>query len=583
MIKKILKGTALILVLVSLVFIFWLQPERASNAVIFHGGDIVSLDTENPNPEAVYSKDGVIVALGALDALLAQAGDAELIDLQGATMLPGLIEPHSHALASALLGAVVDVSGFKFDNRAAIMKTLEVAAQEAGGDDWVLAFGWDPVMVDDLEPPTLAELDAISPDKPLLILTQMMHEAYVNSAALKAAGIGPDTLNPEHGTFRRDADGTLTGVIHEVGAIGYIMAATPQAPASAIELILSLQLSKYARAGYTTVGVLGITPRKDDSMAMLKRVASKATAPVRVRAFEMATTGAVPELGGNERFQELGIKFWMDGSPYAGGAAFAEPYENSALITERLGLPKDHLAPVNYSAEEFNADVARYHAMGLQIAVHVQGERAVDRALDAFEKALAYSPRADHRHRLEHAALITKEQLTRAKALGITVSFFIDHIYFYGDKLPDIVGSERLERYMPMRDALGAGLKVSFHGDHPATPIGPLRSFRTAVTRLTQKGNIAAGPKQAISRLEALKAMTIDAAWQLRMEHIAGSITAGKRADFTILAANPLKVDAVDIMDIEVIKTWIDGQPVDTRAVTWQHITLGTKAMWDMM
>ncbi len=528
MVWKIFKSLILLLLIILAAFAWWLQPERVADEVIFTGGNIITVNDAAPTAQAVLVQNGVITAVGKFVDVQAKAGGADIIDLDGKTMVPGLIEPHTHAVASALLGAIVDISGFTHRSRAAVMATLENAVDEAGISPWVVAFGWDPVVVDDLTPPTLAELDALSPNRPLVILTQMMHEAYINSAAMTAAGMTGDTPDPAHGSFRRDENGELTGVINEIGAVNYVFAAMPATPDIAIEFLTSLQMQKYARAGYTTVAVVGVTGRTQDDMAMLSRLAHRASQPVRLRAYERVASGKLPSAGGDNYFQMLGMKFWLDGSPFAGGAAWAEPYENSALMQDRLGLPKDHMAQLNYNDEELNKLVTGFHKAGHQLSFHVQGERAVDQALNAVEAALMAHPRADHRHRMEHAALITKKQLERAHGLGMTVSFFIDHIYYYGDKLPYIVGNERLKRYMPMKTAEDTGMKISLHGDHPATPIDPFRSYGSATTRTGFVSGNLVGESEKLSRLSALKAMTIHAAWQLGMEQDIGSIEVGR-------------------------------------------------------
>lgn len=580
MIKKIFKLLLLMVFVVLGAFAWWIQPDHVANEVIFTGGNIITVNDAAPTAQAVLVQDGVIAAVGDLADIQAKAGDADTIDLDGKTMVPGLIEPHTHAVASAMLGAVVDISGFTHRSRAAVMAALDKAVKEEGVSPWVVAFGWDPVVVDDLTPPTLAELDALSPDRPLVILTQMMHEAYINSAAMDAAGMTRDTPDPNHGTFRRDENGELTGVINEVGAVNYVFAAMPATPDIAIELLTSLQMQKYARAGYTTVSVVGVTGSTRDDMGMLSRLAHRSSQPVRLCAYEKVASGKVPSPGGDKQFQMRGMKFWLDGSPYAGGAAWAEPYENSTLMQDRLGLPKDHMAPLNYSDEELNQLVAGFHKAGHQLSFHVQGERAVDQALNAVEAALTVHPRADHRHRMEHAALITKKQLERAHGLGMTVSFFIDHIYYYGDKLPVIIGEERLKRYMPMKTAEDTGMKFSLHGDHPATPIGPFRSYGSATTRTSFVSGRLVGEGEKLSRLSALKAMTIHAAWQLGMEQDIGSIEVGKHADFTILSANLFDVADDQLRSVTALATWRDGQPVDTRPMNWDHIQLGAKAVW---
>lgn len=558
---------------------FWLSPPTTPDAVLFHGGRIVTMNPEQPSPEAMLVRSGRIVALGNLADMRAEGGGATPYDLKGNSLMPGFIEPHSHPVAAAQFAATIDVSGFAHASRAEVMRTLKEGIEDAPGA-WAIAFGWDPVMIDDLTAPTLAELDALSPDKPLLVLTQMMHDAYANSAALAAANITRDTPNPPAGEFVRDTDGTLTGTIREVGAINALFSAMPRPPAGTNDLLLNLFMGAYARAGYTTVGVLGPVGNDADPIELLKR-RTAASPLVQTMIYALpdqlsptdapeARTGPAPVVG---------VKFWMDGSPYAGGAAVREPYEVNALTTERLHLKPGHVGAVMIPADDYHALFVDYHTRGYQIATHVQGENAVDRVLDVAEQVLTDYPRTDHRHRLEHNALITKAQLERAHALGFTTSFFIDHIRFYGDKLPALFGPERTERYMPIGTAQAAGHVVTVHGDHPATPIGPLRSLVTLLERTPDKGNTPIGEAEKLSRMEALRAITINAAWQLGLEDSRGSLMVGKQADLVMLSNDLTTVPVGQIEQTRVLGTWINGTPVDARQTTLTNAGL----LWQLL
>lgn len=553
---------------------WWLSPPRVDDNLVLHNGSIITVDEDMRIADALWIKDGRIMAVGTKAEVMAQADGATAYDLKGQIVLPGLIEPHTHPFASALTGQSVDVSGFTYDNRADIIAALKQAADSGSGP--VMAFGWDPILVDDLTAPTMEELNAISPERPLIILTQMMHDAYANHAALRAAGIAQDI---DHHAFIRDDNGNLTGTVREVEGIGMLLGAMPKAPEGAFDLLLNMQLSTYAKAGYTTIGALGPSVNEGDPIKIIHDLAGRSDPAVRTIVY-----GTPPQLEDpkwqagsstdNGRFRLRGVKFWMDGSPYAGGAAFDEPYEDTALTRDRLHLTPPHMAALNYSDEEFEALFRRFHMAGYAIAIHVQGERAVRRALDVAERVLKDHPRADHRHRLEHNALITAGQIKRAKQLGFTLSFFVDHIHYYGHRLPDLVGTARTARYMPLGTAVKAGHRVTFHTDNPATPIGPFRAFYTATTRENRRSKIPIGPDQALSRETALRAMTINSAYQLGLDDALGSLEPGKRADLTFLADNPLTVEKDRLQSITVNDTWIDGQPTDTRLINPTNLKL---------
>jgi predicted amidohydrolase YtcJ len=246
-----------------------------------------------------------------------------------------------------------------------------------------------------------------------------------------------------------------------------------------------------------------------------------------------------------------------------------------------MHLPAGHMGPLNYELGAFIDELGRFHRAGYHVAVHTQGERAVELVLDAAESVLQAHPWPDHRHRLEHNALITKAQMQRARALGFDLSFFPDHIYYYGDRLPEIVG-DRAGRYMPAGTAFREGHRATLHSDNPMTPIGPLRVMRTAMLRIPRKGGEVIGPSERISIDQALRAMTTNAARQLGVEEHRGSLEPGKAADLVILSRNPRETPPEELAEIEVMGTWIDGQPVDTRKTSRPNLVLALQALRQM-
>ena len=550
---------------------------------MFHGGPIITMGSAG-EVEAIWVREGRIESIGNLpDVRTAGGADATLVDLDGATLMPGFIEPHTHPLASAMLGAAIDVSGFTHGSRNELMATLREAVHGFTPQPWIIAFGWDPIMLEGLAPPTLDELDALSPEKPLVVLTQAMHEAFANSAALEAAGISRETPNPTGGSFGRGKNGELTGEVLEVNAIDYLLRALPPSPKALTQLILRWQLAEYASQGFTTIGVLGMVGRAEDPLGMLRSLSADPSVPVRSVVYalpEDADLSEGPSSLADERFMVRGVKLWVDGSPYTGGAAFAEPYEDTELTRNVMHLPPGHMGPLNYQLDELIQLFSRFHAAGYRLAFHTQGERAVDLVLDAGESVLATKPWNDHRHRLEHNALITTEQIRRAKSLGFELSFFTEHIYYYGDRLPEIVG-DRTRRYMPVGTAFREGHRATIHSDNPMTPVRPLRVMRNAVLRTPRKGGEPLGASESLTVEQALEAMTINAAWQLGVEAHRGSLEPGKAADLVALSRNPLATPIAELDDIEVLGTWIDGQPVDTRKGSLPNLKIVAGALFD--
>ncbi len=575
-----MKRVALIAVLIVFTLLAWAarapgapQHEVFLGQILLRDGSIV---------EAVYVQDGRIAAIGSRETVFETVPwGTRRVRLGEGVLTAGLIEPHTHPLATAILSAAVDLSGATHSDRASMMAAMERAVRRSGPSPWVIGFGWDPAMIEGLEPPSIEELDALSPDRPLVILTQMMHEAFVNTAALEAAGLSSASPDPEGGVFERDATGALTGRVIEVPAIRALMAAAPDAPDAAIAHVLNETLNTYARAGYTTIGVAALVGRSRDPLALFTEAAGRpdpvlnSVLYVHPESLERArqlwsgadAPDAIRRLGG--------VKFWMDGSPFVGGAALLEPYARSSFTESVLALPEGWHGELLVSPEEASRHVQDAARWGYDTAIHAQGEIAIDAALDALQSA------PEGRHRLEHLALITPEQAARAAEMDVSLGFFIDHITFYGHMLSDLVGEDRTARYMPVGMAARSGAVTTLHSDNPATPIDALRVLAAASERRTRLGGDVIGPDLAVSRLEALDMMTLQAARQLRIEDETGSIEIGKRADFTWFSENPLTAE--DLTNLEVRGTWISGHRADTRAWSLRRLRLFAAAAWAVM
>ena len=209
--------------------------------------------------------------------------------------------------------------------------------------------------------------------------------------------------------------------------------------------------------------------------------------------------------------------------------------------------------------------VEKAHHAGYQIAIHGNGDAAIDDIIYAFEQAQEEYPRVDARHRIEHCQMVREDQLDKMKMLGITPSFFAGHVYYWGDRHREIfMGPERAARISPLKSSVVRRIRFTVHDDTPVTPVDPLQLVWVAVNRLTKSKKVL-GPQQRIDIKEALRAITIDAAWQNFEEELKGSIEVGKLADFVILAENPLAVKAANIKDIAVLETIVGGQTVYKR------------------
>lgn len=555
---------------------------------IFLGGDIITVDDNNPEVKAIAVHNGKIQAIGSEAEVLKFKGPkTEVIDLQGNTLMPGFIDIHTHPILSSMMAETIDISGFNHKNRKEVMESLKKGIEEKGSGKWVLAYGWDPAILRNLEAPTLEELDQLAPENPLFIIAQTLHSGFANSLALKAAGISKDTPNPEGGFFDKDENGELTGLIVEIGAMAKFSNATPKYPRAAYVYLLTKQMETYSKADYTTVVAPGLQPIIPKHIQSLQEVAEHPNTPVRVFTYplfdKLEKTDFKPSQG-NHQFKVLGPKFWIDGSPYAGGMAMNESYLDNDFTRNKLGIKSGEKGHLNYDDEKLFSLVSKFHKEGWQIAAHIQGERAAKQFLDAVEAAQESFPRKDYRHRMEHNALVTSEQLKRAFDLGVTPSYYIDHVYYYGDALKEvIVGPERASRFMPINSAKKAGHRFTIHTDSPSSPIGVLREMRVAVTRKTRSGKYVLGPDEAITVDDAIKAVTINAAWQIFEEKTRGSLEVGKLADFTVISKNLKKTPPEEWKSIEIVGTYLAGEPPVNEGWSWRKTNLMLRTVWGMI
>ena len=555
---------------------------------IFVGGDIITVDDKNPEAQAIAVHNGKIQAIGSETEVLKYEGyNTEVIDLKGNTLMPGFIDIHTHPILSAKTAETIDVSGFNHKNQAEVMESLKKGIEEKGSGEWVIAFGWDPAILRNLEAPTLKELDQMAPENPLFIIAQTLHSGFATSLALEEAGINKYSPNPEGGYFDKDENGELTGLIVEVGAMTKLVNAAPKYPRAAYVYLLTKQMETYSKAGYTTIVAPGLQPIIPKHIQSLQEVAEHPNSPVRVFTYplfdRLEKTHFKPSQG-NQKFKVLGPKFWIDGSPYAGGMAMNEPYLDNEFTRNKLGIKFGKKGHITYDDERLFFLIDKFHKEGWQIAAHIQGERAAKQFLDAVEEAQQIFPRKDYRHRMEHNALVTSEQLKRAFRLGVTPSFYIDHIYYYGDALKEvIVGPKRAARFMPVNSSKKAGHRFTLHTDSPSSPIGVLRMMRVAVTRKTRSGKYVLGHDEKITVNDAIKAVTINAAWQIFEEDTRGSLEVGKLADFTVLSRNLKKIPPEEWKSVEIVGTYLAGEPAVNEGLSWRKINLMIQTILGMI
>ncbi|BBX65107.1 hypothetical protein MSAS_42810 [Mycobacterium saskatchewanense] len=522
-------------------------------------GTILTVDESRPTAEAIAVADGRIVAVGSRDDVAVHIGaGTETVDVGDGCVMPGFVEAHGHPLmeAMALSDRIVDIRPVTLPKADDVVAAVhrEVATRGAAG---AYLNGWDPLLQTGLPEPTLAWLDDTAPDGPLVIIHNSGHKAFFNSHAARRCGLTRDTPDPKGAKFGRDARGELDGAAEETGAVFPLLAGAIE-PAD-YPAMLRDECARLNRAGLTTCSEMAFDP---SFKPLVERLRNELT--VRLRTYEISNpqmhTDATPGEG-DDMLRQVGIKIWVDGSPWVGNIALSFPYLDTAA-TRAIGVVPGSCGHANYTKEQLTEIVGAYYPLGWPMACHVQGDAGVDTILDVYEEALSRHPRPDHRLRLEHVGAIRPEQLQRAADLGVTCSIFVDQIHYWGDIIVDgLFGEEHGSRWMPAGSAVATGMRISLHNDPPVTPEEPLRNISVAVTRTAPSGRVLA-PEERLTVDQAIRAQTIDAAWQLFSDDAIGSLEVGKYADMVVLSADPRAVPPERIAELDVRATYLAGRRV---------------------
>jgi predicted amidohydrolase YtcJ len=522
-------------------------------------GTVLTVDDALPTAEALAVADGRVVAVGKRADVEGWIGpDTEVVELGDGCVMPGLVEAHGHPLMEAVV-----LSDRMVDIRPVTMRSADdvVAAihheVDARGESGAYLNGWDPLLQVGLPEPTLDWLDDVAPATPLVIIHNSGHKAYFNSAAARQSGLTRDTPDPKGSKYGRDANGELDGTAEETGAV-FSLVGKAINPADYPAMLLA-ECARLNRAGLTTCSEMAFDPM---FRPVLDALHDNLT--VRLRTYEMSTaqmsTTEVPA-NGDDVVRQVGIKIWVDGSPWIGNIDLSFPYLDTDA-TRTIGVTPGSCGCANYTREQLTEIVAAYFPLGWPMACHVQGDAGVDTILDVYEHALQANPRDDHRLRLEHVGAMSDAQLQRAHALGVTCSIFVDQIHYWGDIIVDgLFGPEHGSRWMPAGSAVATGMRISLHNDPPVTPEEPLRNISVAVTRIAPSGRVL-GPEQRLTVEQAIRAQTLDAAWQLFSDDVIGSLEVGKYADLVVLSADPRAVPPETIADLDVRATYLAGRRV---------------------
>src|SRR4051812_37297192 len=476
------------------------------------------------------------------------------IDLAGRAVTPGLIDAHSHlgGLGEALQEG--DLTGAPtFDE---VGKRVREAAVQAPAGAWVRGRGWDQNRWPGKQFPTHEALSAAVPDHPVWLTRVDGHAALVNARAMEILKLDAATKDPSGGRYLRDAAGRPTGVLVD-NAKGEMASRLPEPGVEELKRALLLASRHCVALGLTTVTDMGIGDSNYRAYDALRR---EGTLPLRAAVFLGDDEALLahwfqrgPEIDPQARLTVRGVKLYIDGALGSRGAALIEPYSDDA---NNLGL----LVSTGAHLE----DVARRAAgSGFQVAIHAIGDRGGLVALDALERALG-GPRPEARFRLEHSQVLRVEDIHRMARLGIIASMQPTHATSDMPWAGDRVGKARLAGAYAWRKVLDAGGRLALGSDFPVESADPRLGLYAAVTRQDLQGNPPGGwlPGERLTREEALKGFTLDAAWSLFLDKEVGSLTTGKRADLVVFARDPMTVPVAEIPKAEIDYTLVDGKVV---------------------
>ena len=527
---------------------------------IYLGGPIITINDKAPRAEAVAVADGVILAVGGRDSIMAYMGEGtEIYDLQGRAMLPGFVDSHGHAVMGGLQalsanllappdGEVKDIASLQETLRswmAVNNETVELA-------QLIVGFGYDQSQLKELRHPTRDELDAVSSDIPVIIVHQSGHFGVANSKALQVTGISADSPNPPGGIIRKDKDGEPNGVLEE-NAFFKVFSDLMSGPGEkGLRAFANAGPRLWARYGYTTAQEGRTAPA---IVEVMKKVAAEGGFKVDIVAYVdvMVDRDYIREnVSGtyNNRMRVGGGKLTIDGSPQGFTAYRDRPYYDP--VGEYASFYKGYAAVTN---EQVMDAIGWAFKNNIQILTHANGEAASDLLIAAVKDATVKYGGDDHRTVLTHGQFLREDQVDSLKTLDIFPSIFPMHTFYWGDwHREHTVGPVLADNISPTGWIQQRGMKFGTHHDAPVAFPDSMRVLDATVTRRTRSGDIL-GPAQRVDVMTALKAMTIWPAWQHFEEDKKGSIEAGKLADLIILSKDPTAIDPENLDTIKVLTT----------------------------
>jgi predicted amidohydrolase YtcJ len=528
----------------------WAGVKKLEPELILHGARIYTMDPAQPRAEAVAIAAGRFLAVGSsADVLALATGRTRKVHLEGKTVVPGFIDAHTHPVYAGIR----HLRWVDCDLRSIpeIVAALGERAARTPPGEWVVGFKYDDTKTAERRKLHRRDLDRASSAHPILVQHRGGHTAYVNSTALRLAGVTASTPDPPGGRFDRDADGELTGGLAETATDRFWAKIPRESSRDDYRRAVKLISEMMTRAGITSVHDAEASP---EELRAYQDAREAGELRFRVYCFlhhshleQMLAAGVRTGLG-DEWVKVGGAKLVCDGSISERTARLTEPY---------VGRPADFGILVT-PPDELYRQARKAHLAGWQIGTHANGDAAIDITLGVYERLQREHPRRDPRFRIEHCTVINDALVARIRALGAIPTPFSTYVYYHGEKMREY-GPERLERMFAVRSFLDAGIFVTQNSDYPPGPFEPMMAIQSSVTRTDMNGNVW-GASQRITVDEALRVGTLHGAYASFEEDLKGSIEAGKLADLVVLGRDPHEVPPGEIIRIPIERTMVGGR-----------------------
>ena len=567
-----------------IIFLFFLiflgcKSNQQKGDVVYFGGNIVTMEADFPEVEALVLKESKIIFVGSQKEADNYIKDnTKRIDLKGKTLLPGFIDAHGHITSRAGMEQAIDLSPSPYgtvNSMPDLQKTLKMVIDrmKPGSVAPILGNGYDDAIMHEHRHPTRQELDAVSTTHPIIVIHSSGHASVVNSAMLTLLNITENVKDPEGGHYGRSSDNRLNGKLEENASFAALIKLTallPKPREAKDELSQSLKDFVKAQDEWLSYGQTTICDGRSmgGNIEILKEAASKNLLKADVIYF--------PDFEANKsdwnsfksnymiyekRLKFGGFKFSNDGSPQGKTAWLTAPY-----LVPPQGQSTDYKGFPIFSDEALYNDLKTIFSHDITAQLHVNGDAAIDQAIRVIEKLKnkgVYKPELIAT--LIHVQNSRPDHITKIKKIGVIPSYFSSHVYLWGDwHYQSVFGPKRASFISPAQSAKTAGILFTIHHDSPVTPPDLMTGVYAAVNRITRSGMVL-GPGERISVWDALKAITINAAYQYQEEKSKGSLKVGKLADLVILNQNPLTIDPLKLRDIIVVETIKEGKSVFKR------------------